>query len=339
MKTKQQLRALVRDGLDEIILGVNASLRGDGNLKAIRHILERNGRGGIIPHWFEDLSSKGTLPNLDGKTIGSVIEMLLIAILETGTFRSIEIPPLRVNPARGVDLPDLDLGIKSPSKNYCTSEPFFSAYERLHGSEYDALVLLTDYQTAKKRPPLKLQIINWRYVTKSQLADRNLCAIARKHRASLLKGSDGDARTKRIFRFLAYVNQSDWLGKRLVSLIDHMDDATSVQQLISAADKKFIKANVLRQRKGNEPIPDSSLESLHGVLAASPLLIAITDAADNWVTENLKEAGRLPNENEWHRLKTGPLDGCIGMSPALQWRYNFGPLFGELGEDDEDDEE
>jgi len=88
--------------------------------------------------------------------------MLLIAVLETKTFRSVAIPPLRVNPARGVDLPDLDLGIKSPSENYCTSEPLFSAYERLNGSEYDALVLLTDYQDAKSKPPLKLQIIQWR---------------------------------------------------------------------------------------------------------------------------------------------------------------------------------
>ncbi len=27
------------------------------------------------------------------------------------------------------------------------------------------------------------------------------------------------------------------------------------------------------------------------------------------------------------RDKTGPLDGRIGMSFALQWRYNFGALF------------
>ncbi len=76
-----------------------------------------------------------------------------VAVLETSTFKKLALPPLRINPARGVDLPDLDIGIKSPSKNFCTSEPFFSVYERLLGSEYDALILLTDYQTAKKHPP------------------------------------------------------------------------------------------------------------------------------------------------------------------------------------------
>ena len=332
MKSKEEMRNQVRDGLEGIISGVNAALRGGGHLTAIRSTLERHGKGGKIPHWFDELSTRGTLPNLDGKSIGSVIEMLLVGVLETGIFRSRDIPPLRVNPARSVDLPDLDLGIKSPSKNYCTSEPFFSAYERLYGSEYDAIVLLTDYQTAKKNPPLKLQIIESRYATKSQLADRSLCRIAKKHRARLLE--NGDPRAQRLFRFLAFVNQSDWLGKKLVALIDHMDDVDAVRRLIDAAGRDFQRINRKRDGKGMEAIPDSSLEALHAVLTVSPLLVAITDAADNWVAENLKESGRLPNENEWNRLKFGPLDGEIGMSPALQWRYNFGPLFGKPIEDE-----
>jgi hypothetical protein len=158
--TKEQLRKLVRENLDEVITRVNAALRGQ-KLQSVRPTLERVGRGSKVPHWFEQLSAKGTLPNLDGKTIGSIVEMLLIGVLETHTFRKLDIPELRINPARGVDLPDLDMGVKSPSENFCTSEPFFSAYERLYGSEYDALVLLTDYQTAKKQPPLRLQIIKW----------------------------------------------------------------------------------------------------------------------------------------------------------------------------------
>jgi len=36
-------------------------------------------------------------------------------------------------------------------------------------------------------------------------------------------------------------------------------------------------------------------------------------------------------------LRRGPLDGKIGMSLALQWRYNFGPLFG-AGDDENGDE-
>jgi hypothetical protein len=297
--------------------------------------LERVGRGGKLPHWFEQLAEQGTLPNLDGKTIGSIVEMLLIAVLESHAFAEVNAPALRINPARGVDLPDLDLGVKSPSENFCTSEPFFSAYERLYGSEYDAVVLLTDYQTAKKSPPLRLQIIRWDYLTHTQLADEKLCRIARKHRASLL--ADSEARAQRLFRFLAYVNQGDWLGRKLVAVVDSLDDAKAVDAIIQAAEKDFKKTNAALQKKKKfeEPIPDASLEALRSIASSSPLLLGIIDAADNWVAETLKEAARLPNENEWKRLKSGPLDGRIGMSFALQWRYSFGRLFGLKSKTDE----
>ena len=152
MKNKDQLREQVRTNLDSLIQAVNQSLQGKG-LSKLEPVLQRIGRGGVLPHWFATLKQNGTLPNLDGKTIGSVVEMLLVAVIETRLFAQEKII-LRINPARGVDLPDLNLGVKSPSENYCTSEPFFSAYERLLGSEHDVLVLLTDYQQKKKNPPL-----------------------------------------------------------------------------------------------------------------------------------------------------------------------------------------
>jgi len=161
MPTKPELRAILQLNLDDTIGRVNSALSGQ-NVDALEPVLTRIGRGNQLPHWYEGLKVSHTLPNLDGKTIGSVVEMLLVAVLETHTFAGQSIPPFRINPARGVDLPDLDLGVKSPSENYCTREPFFSAYERLTGSEHDILVLLTDYQDAKKRPPLRLQIIQWR---------------------------------------------------------------------------------------------------------------------------------------------------------------------------------
>jgi hypothetical protein len=61
------------------------------------------------------------------------------------------------------------------------------------------------------------------------------------------------------------------------------------------------------------------------------LHLGVIDACDNWVVEVHKDFGRMPNDNEWQRLANGPLDGTIGMSFALQWRYNFGPLFGMPG--------
>ncbi len=168
MPSKEYLREIIRRRQNDIAAAINIALRGK-RLSAIERVLKRIGRGEQLPHWYQNLKAHGELPNLDGKTIGSVIEMLLVGILETSIFKGLDVGKLRINPARGVDLPDLDLGVKSPSENYCTSEPFFSAYERLLGGECDVLVLLTDYQSKKNHPPLKLQIINWRILARTKL--------------------------------------------------------------------------------------------------------------------------------------------------------------------------
>jgi len=325
MPSKEELRQIIRKRQDEIAAGINIALRGK-NLAGMEPVLRRIGRGGVLPHWYQDLKLNGTLPNLDGKTIGSVVEMLLVGVLETSIFRELDVPALRINPARGVDLPDLDLGVKSPSENYCTSEPFFSAYERLLGGDCDILVLLTDYQTKKNHPPLKLQIIKWRYLTKTQVADSSLCAIGRKHRDWLT--GDSDATAQRVFRFLAYINQSDWRGKFMLRLIDAMQTEADVRALVDEAGGDFEEKNRRAAKKDKPPIPDSDLEAIKRIANVAPIHIGVVEAADNWVVDVWKDAARAPSADEWNRLRTGPLDGQIGMSFALQWRYNFGRTFG-----------
>lgn len=333
---KNKLREVVQSNLDVIISKVNSALRGE-SLEIIEPTLRRIGRGGRLPHWFEGLNKSKTLPNLDGKTIGSVVEMILVGVLEADTLVSYGNPILKINPARGVDLPDLDLGVKSPSENYCTSEPFFSAYERLLGNEYDALILLTDYQTAKSDPPLRLQITKWKYLKKTQIADKGLCRIALKHRQYLLDEKEEWA--KKVFRFLAYVNQSDWLAKKLLTLVDNLQDDLAIGNVISAARSDFESKNRQKAKKDGLPIPDEDLKTLTKILRIRPRKLGVIDAADNWVVKSQKEAGRIPSDNEWNRFITSPLDGVIGMSFALQWRYNFGRLFGKsAGELQEFDE-
>lgn len=239
MSTKAELRDALRANLPDTMARVNAALAGT-DLDQLESVLNRIGRDQQLPNWYARLKTKHTLPNLDGKTIGSVVEMLLVAVLETHTFAGMSAPPLRINPARGY-LPDLDLGVKSPSENYCTSETFFPTYERLIGSEHDLLVLLTDYQDAKKKPPLKLQIIQWRYLTASQVADSNLCCIALKHREWLVRTDEN--RAKRVFRFLAYVNQSAWRARRLLYLVDNMRDDSQIREIIAKAEADFTKTN------------------------------------------------------------------------------------------------
>jgi hypothetical protein len=325
MPTKAQLRKILQKNLTAVIKLINTALAGK-NVATLERVLARIGRGQQLPHWYEGLKNDHVFPNLDGKTVGSVVEMILVAVLETHFFKGTGVEGLKINPAKGVDLPDLDLGVKSPSENFCTSEPFFSAYERLLGSDHDVLVLLTDYQEAKKKPPLKLQIINFRYLTKTQIADKNLCRIARTHRDWIIKADE--ARARRLVRFLAYINQADWRAKRLLRMVDKIRNDDAIREIVALAEREFAKTNKDRLRKDRLPIPDEELQALQGVLKVSPLYIGVIDAVENWVIETRKDSARAANEDEWKRFLTSPLDGSIGMSLALQWRYNFGPLFG-----------
>lgn len=333
MPEKHELRQLVRDNLAKLVSKVNATLRGEG-LEKIEPVLNRLGRGSQLPHWFEGLKDSGTLPNMDGKTIGSVVEMLLVAVLETDTFAKIKIPPLRINPARGVDLPDLDLGVKSPSENYCTSEPFFSAYERLLGSEHDAIVLLTDYQTAKKTHPLRMQISKWKYLNKTQIADERLCRIAKAHREWLM--SKNESLAKKVCRFLAFVNQSDWRAKKLLTLVEWIQEESVIKTVLENAEGDFNNTNAKRFKKKQVPLPDIELETFREIRTMKPLFHGIIEAADNWVMEVWKGVGIIPTDSEWNRYLNSPLDGAIGMSFALQWRYNFGRPFGKKVKDEEE---
>ena len=325
MPSKAELRQILLEDLDDTMAKVNAALRGEG-LEQLEPTLTRLGRGGHLPHWYQELRDTHTLPNFDGKTVGSILEMLFVAVLENHTLSSIETPELRVNPARGVDIPALDLGIKSPSTNYATSEPYFSAYERLLGNEYDALIMLTDYQEAKSNPPLRIQVIKWRFLRGTQIADESLCVIAKSVRESLLE--ENAAWVKKIFRFLAYVNQSDWRARYILKMLPHLHDNDAIVRLISDAENDFQRQNTVRSRRMDELLPEDDLIAIQQIEDIAPLMLGVIDAADSWVNETQQEAGRYPNENEWNRLLSGPLDGKIGMSFALQWRYNFRRAFG-----------
>lgn len=323
---KAKYRAVVKKELEDIKTRLNAALRGK-ELEHLEKVLQRLGRGGKIPHWFQKLSTEETLPNADGKTVGSILEMLLVAIIEVHTLKKHKLT-LKVNPARGVDLPDLDLGVKSPSKNYCTSEPFFSAYERLYGNENDCIVLLTNYQDAKGNGGLKLQVLKAEYMAASEIADKELCRIALKARSWPMP-SGGEAGLQRIFKFLCYANQSDWQCRRLLRLVDLLHDKSGkFTQEEKAIEKDFDRINKDRAKKGSLQIPDEELAALKLVFATKGNeQLALTNALEDWITEFLKDASRNPNENEWNRLRRSPLDGRIGMSFALQWRYNFGQVF------------
>lgn len=322
---KKSRRNFVKEDLANIVERLNLYLKGKG-LAKIKPILKRIGRNHELPHWFNQLEKKGTLPNLDGKTVGSVVEMLFVADVEAevliGRFKT----ELRINPASGVDVPDLDLGIKSPSENWCTSEPFSNAYERLLGSEYDVVALITNYQSVKKKPPLKLQLIYHNYFKGYQIADKGLCKRAVKVRTAI--ESIGETPAKKIIRFLAYANQADWLCKRILDLIENLNDEQSLNALIEKSRVDFNK----RQKVTKREMPLEYLEKIESLRKEVPVARALVSLADDWIVENWRDSAQYPNADQWSRLQTAPLDGQLGVSFALQWRYNFGVYFKNLDE-------
>lgn len=311
----------IKENLPLIQEKINTVLNGN-SLSEIEDILKRIDTTGDLPSWFEKLKTDGSLPNLDGKTVGSVLEKLLACIIEKYVLEGAI--QLSLNPARGVDIPDLELGVKSPSTNYDTSEPYFSAYERLLGNEYDAIIMLTNYQEAKSKRPFRLQIMQIKYLKGSEIADKNLCAMAKALRE---KGME-ETSLKKLVRFLSYVNKTDWEASRILRLIqDVILDNKNIDQKLRVIYYEFSTKNQQNEREYKPLIPQDSLDRLMSIKDISPIEQGVIKAADDWVLITQKDNGRFPNDNEWNRFMRSPLDGKIALSFALQWRYNFRPLF------------
>lgn len=319
LDTKAELRVAVKDNLKDIVLRLNKYLSGK-ELEDLKPTLKRIGRGGKEPHWLKELEESSTLPNFDGKTVGSVVEMLLTADLEVNLFRGMGIK-LKINPASGVDLPDLDLGVKSPSENWCTSEPFTHAYERILGSAYDVVALVTDYQSAKKAGKKSLQIIKYGYFTKSEVADSGLCQKAKQLRNAqnyILEPS-----MRKGLRFLSYVNQSDWLCKKILSCWDVLGDDDAIRSRLISARDSFLKESK-KSKAGINPI---YLDRIEAALNQHPSLQALITLADEWVDDAWGNIAQMPDSKEWDNFIRSELNGRLGVSFALQWRYNFGGYF------------
>ena len=98
MNTSADWKREIKDNLNSIRSDLNAYLRGE-KVSEIKDVLERLGRGGNLPHWYYLLEQGKSMPNLDGKTIGSVIEMTLVAVLEKKTLAKYN-PPELFKPTR-----------------------------------------------------------------------------------------------------------------------------------------------------------------------------------------------------------------------------------------------
>ncbi len=194
-------------------------------------------------------------------------------------------------------------------------------------AQFVTVLSITDYQSAKKKRPLKISIIKWKYLLASKMAERSLCRIARIHREWLV--TENSALAKRVMRFLAYINQQDWKAKHILKMIEVLNDEPKIRSRIKAAIKDYHSKNSKNAKNGKELLPEEVLNSLKVIQNVSPLYLGVIQAADDWVIDTHKDFARIPNDNEWNRYLSSPLDGMIGMSFALQWRYNFSAVFKE----------
>ena len=123
----------------------------------------------------------------------------------------------------------------------------------------------------------------------------------------------------------------------ILRMVEVLDDDAGIMAILSRSEPEFVRVNGLRTKKGLPPLPDTEYEAIVQAGKIAPLKNGVIDAAENWVTDAQKDLGRNPNDNEWERLIKSPLDGMIGMSLALQWRYNFGHLFCSNGGDTDEE--
>lgn len=320
------LRDKISKNLELIQTSINHYLAGN-NLYELESILTRLGRGGKLPHWYDGLT-KRSLPNYDGKTIGSIVEMMLLATIEYKIFKGIpNLPIFMINPAKGVDFPQLGLGVKSPSDNFCTSEPFFSTYERLLGNMHDSLVLLTNYQDKEfKDGKSTLAIKQTKLLRGSELADKNLCALAKEHRDFLL--AKNETLCKKFIQFLAHVNQSSFMANYLVTLLKNLQqEKKTIDKVVDKIQKDFESKINKQIKKGEVPFDKEEISEILKIKDTPHQIEAIINCCNDWVIENQKEFARIPNDNEWERFLVSPLNGKISISFALQWRYNFASVF------------
>ena len=90
---------------------------------------------------------------------------------------------------------------------------------------------------------------------------------------------------------------------------------------------KFQKKRKKDIKNGEFHLDESIYDKLNSIKVSSNRVEKIINYCSDWVIHTHKDFARMPNDNEWERFLRSPLDGKIGLSFALQWRFNFGHVF------------
>lgn len=251
---------------------VNSYLRGE-SLDLVAEQLRSLEPTRTLPAWFNELRSRKRPLKSDSKTLGTCVEKLLKA--EIGRAFDLQITG---SSASGVDIPELNLNTKATSdRQPQSSEPFKSAYERILGANYDILLSVYNGEAFLEDARRSLEIVNIAYLTKTEVADANLCVLARLSRELLRRQVFDEALCRRVVRGIVYLKK----GKRLYNQLKGALTTGDIPEL----------DNVLREME------------------------TAADHLDSLIDQ--------PSPSEWDQYLSAKLDGKIGISFALQWRFQF----------------
>lgn len=246
----------------------------------------------------------------DGKSIGTFIEKLLTVLfsIRKGCI-------FTGSAAKGIDLPELNLGIKATSdRQPQSSEPFRNAYERIFGIENALLVFIYNGTAYATGAETNLRCIQHYLLSETNVADKGLCSSAREARDLFNKKIISEDILRRILRLLVLSDKSNREFLNMCRLIREM--AAILQGKIKGVEFRFLTV------KNNDP----DLLTYINSAKTHEMLSGAIDAYEKQFASFPFASEGLATTQQMKRFQEHPLDGKISLSFALQWRLQF-PLF------------
>jgi len=239
----------------------------------------------------------------DPKTIGTFIEKLLTVLfsIKKGCVFS-------GSSAKGVDLPELNLGIKATSdRQPQSSENFKNAYERIFGIGNALLVFIYNGTAYASEAEANLRCVQHYLLSETNAADKDLCASAQGVRELYREKIIGEDLLKAALRLIVLSDKSNREFLGMCRLIREM--ASIFSGKTKGLEFRFLDANP-RDARGYLTSADVQRALALAVDAYQKQFPSFPFANDGLITD---EQSRVFREH--------PLDGRVSMSFALQWRF------------------
>ncbi len=248
----------------------------------------------------------------DGKSIGTFIEKLLTILLsiEKGCV-------FTGSAAKGVDLPELNLGIKATSdRQPQSSEAFKNAYERIFGIDNALLVFIYNGTAYANDVEENLRCIQHYLLSETNVADKGLCAFARDARELYGGNIIGDDLLKSVLRLLVVSDKSNREFLGMSRIVREM--ASILSGRTEGVEFRYLDAKAADTRR-----------YLTGTKVQKALVDAVRAYQAHFPSFPFANDGLISDE-QFVLFLEHPLDGKISISFALQWRFQF-PLVSPTG--------